>query len=85
MTLQREYAGMLALAKDCPRDRGELAYVTSTAHNAVWYGKGLHQAHETFAAMCLLDTPVTAGLRGYQFQRNQREPVPREQQSSTAP
>lgn len=56
--LQDEYAGMVALAKDCPRPAGELAYVTSNPVNARWYGKGLHQTHETFAAMCALDTPV---------------------------
>lgn len=56
--LQGEYAGMVTLAKTCPTPRGELAYVTSTATNAHWYGKGLHQTHETFAALCALDTPV---------------------------
>ncbi len=56
--LQTEYAGMIALTKDCPKPPGEVAYVTSTAVNARWYGKGLHQTHETFAAICGLDTPV---------------------------
>ncbi len=57
--LQKDYEGMLSIAKDaCPKVRGELAYVTSTEVNAQWYGKGLHQAHETFAALCLLDTPI---------------------------
>lgn len=56
--LQDEYAGMIAISKECPPPNGELAYVTSTATNARWYGKGLHQAHETLAAICHLDTPV---------------------------
>lgn len=55
---QGEMAGLLALTKSCPPGPAELAYVTSEMESAHMTGLGLHQAHETFAALCRLDTPV---------------------------
>jgi len=55
---QKEMAGLLALAKDCPPGPAEIAYVTSEMESENMTGLGLHQAHETFAALCRLDTPV---------------------------
>ncbi len=55
---QEEMAGLLALTKACPPGPAEIAYVTSEVESAHFVGWGLHQAHETFAALCRLDTPV---------------------------
>lgn len=56
--LQKEYAGLAQLAKPCPQSPAELAYVTFSTYTTSWESMGLHQAHETYAAICGLDTPV---------------------------
>lgn len=58
IALQKELAGLTQLAKPCPEPNRELAYVTFGAMSEVWHGMALHQAHETFAALCRLDAPV---------------------------
>lgn len=56
--LQGEYAGMRELARACPAERGEIAYVTERVASRHWEGYAMHQPHETFAALCGLDAPV---------------------------
>jgi hypothetical protein len=56
--LQREFAGLAQLAKPCPSAPAELAFATFGAYSTTWHGLALHQAHETYAAMCGLDAPV---------------------------
>lgn len=55
---QAEMAGLLQLTKSCPPAPAEIAYVTSTMESSQMDGFALHQAHETFAALCRIDTPV---------------------------
>jgi hypothetical protein len=56
--LQAEMAGLIALTKSCPSAPAEIAYVTSEMESTQMAGLALHQAHETFAALCRIDTPV---------------------------
>jgi hypothetical protein len=56
--LQREFAGLFEVAKPCPHTKGELAYVTFGSYSKWWAAPSLHQAHETYAAICKIDTPV---------------------------
>jgi hypothetical protein len=55
--LQVELAPLLALARSCPPP-GELAYVTFGMQGNTWGASTMHQAHESYAALCGLDTPV---------------------------
>jgi hypothetical protein len=55
--LQKEVAGLYEMAIPCPPP-AEVAYVTYGVQPENWNTEGLHQLHETFAAMCKLDTPV---------------------------
>ncbi|MBX3191933.1 MAG: hypothetical protein KF819_33390 [Labilithrix sp.] len=55
--LQKELAGLHDMAVPCPPP-AEIAYVTNGVQPYNWNTEGLHQVHETYAAMCKLDTPV---------------------------
>ena len=56
--LQREYDGINVLANSCPSGPARIAQVTFQSMSNYWEAKSLQQSHETFAAMCGLDTPV---------------------------
>ncbi len=59
-TLQTEFAGLLEITRDCP-NRGRpafLAYATMGENTPHFNAYSVHQAHETLAAMCRMDTPV---------------------------
>jgi hypothetical protein len=56
--LQTELVGLFDVARPCPVSTGELAYVTFGREPATWRSESLHQSHETFAALCKVDTPV---------------------------
>src|SRR5262249_38413940 len=61
---QEDYRGLLPLARECarvlpPGKRGELAYAAMGMLSKSWRdARSNHQSHETFAAVCNLDTPV---------------------------
>lgn len=66
---QDDYRGLLALAEQCKtvverdgRPR-ELAYAALGFESQHWHARSLHQAHETLAAVCGLDTPVYSPFR----------------------
>lgn len=56
--LQAEFRGLFDVARPCPTGPAEVAYVTFGTYSTTWTSESLHQAHETFAAICRLDAPV---------------------------
>ncbi|HVH45880.1 MAG TPA: hypothetical protein VM925_26180 [Labilithrix sp.] len=56
--LQGEVGGLFEMAKPCPPRGKEIAYVTFHPLSRHWHAQPMHQAHETLAAICRLDTPI---------------------------
>lgn len=79
-SLSAEYAGITRLG--CPAARpgeplSELAFVTFAEYSQAWHSPSLRQAHESYAALCGLDTPVyEPGRYAFSLPVHYRVPLP---------
>ena len=80
-SLQR---GLAALEEDRPAASGRTAAEATIARRSALTGLCIAR-RATCRSACASSSSVIAGLHGHQFQRNHREPVPREQKRSPAP